>query len=618
MDGMVDDSMESLPMGSAPYSNETYAYIFWYIVAASLAMIGIVSWSFELSTTLRKRAKAGSAANPASTTWTYTIVSLFRETSYIQLRIPYLGTLPTTGNMMVCAVYIAILLSLLLSNIWADVPVFWEAMALRSGYLAVAQLALLIALSTKKNLIAYLTHSSHERIIVFHRLIGICVLMTCTLHMGYFLREWLYYNVWKSEWEQMGASMLQWGFAAWGILVFLVASSLGFVRSRFYETWIVVHIVCMIGFFAMVIMHLDPPYRPWAYVPLIIWGLDRAWRLLSRLYLNTNLREGKLLRGQARLEVLSGGITQITISNFPLKRKAGQYAYVSIYSLGINSHPFTIVSSPDSANLVFMMKAKAGLTRALHSKALSQLPPNQENLLCSIEGPYGGSHTSFQSFDTSILIAGGIGATFIMSLLLDVVTRPGCCRKVKLIWVVKSGPNVEWFKETIASCTQKARHNGVQLDISVWVTCDEKYTSMSDTSASSGTCGGSKCQCRSKNLRDSEISIVAANPSGIFEEKSEAEVISKSAVLQDSSCCCSRKAKTSIESMYDQFSGRPNLRGLVTREVEKARGETGIAVCGPTSLTLDVRKTVVQISDERASKKGSGAEAIYLHVENQQ
>jgi hypothetical protein len=63
-------------------------------------------------------------------------------------------------------------------------------------------------------------------------------------------------------------------------------------------------------------------------------------------------------------------------------------------------------------------------------------------------------------------------------------------------------------------------------------------------------------------------------------------------------------------------SGRPMPRTIIRKVLEKAEGESAVVVCGPRGLADDVRRSVVSLSDERAVHKGTGAQGIYLHVEN--
>jgi hypothetical protein len=55
---------------------------------------------------------------------------------------------------------------------------------------------------------------------------------------------------------------------------------------------------------------------------------------------------------------------------------------------------------------------------------------------------------------------------------------------------------------------------------------------------------------------------------------------------------------------------------IIRKSLERAEGESAVIVCGPPGLADDVRLSVVALSDERAVHKGTGAQGIYLHVEN--
>lgn len=584
---------------------EQNAFVFLYTSAIAIAIVGLCSWSFRLSTYRRLQAKAAGSSTPARTTWIFTAISLAREIAYCQIRMPRLGVLTSLGTMFFFVIYTTILLCCLLNNVWTSIPEFWEALAMRAAYLSVAQLPFLIVLSTKKNYIAYLLDTSHERLIIYHQFIGVCLLMTTTLHMGYFVKEWLYYDVWKSEWAQMGASMLQWGFAAWGFLLLIVTTSMSLFRARLYDGWIILHLVTMLGFFVMLVLHLDPPYRVWAYVSLSIWVLDRFWRVSSRLWLNISPNDKAIFRAEAVVEALQGEVVRLTIVNFQLHRRPGQYIYLSIYKLGLHSHPFTIVSDSKSNHIILLVKAKQGLTRRLLDAGSKYLPPSSLNLKCSIEGPYGGTQTSFQAFDSAILLSGGTGGTFTINLLRDLVANPGCCRSITYIWVIRAECHTAWFAQILEECRGLASQNQVELLVKIWVTQDLRLTTQ-EAKAADMACGSSSCRCQSNPTTKGMDPSTASSLSSV--EKTSAKF---------PQCCCMTRAATEEPVPRALHSGRPDLHREILMVVRNARGETGIAVCGPQLLTDEVRHTVVRISDERAVKKGTGAEALYLHVENQ-
>jgi len=63
------------------------------------------------------------------------------------------------------------------------------------------------------------------------------------------------------------------------------------------------------------------------------------------------------------------------------------------------------------------------------------------------------------------------------------------------------------------------------------------------------------------------------------------------------------------------YSGRPVLKELTRSTLEQARGESAVVACGPRGLLDDVRSSTVALSDERAVGKGSGAHGVWLHIE---
>ena len=73
--------------------------------------------------------------------------------------------------------------------------------------------------------------------------------------------------------------------------------------------------------------------------------------------------------------------------------------------------------------------------------------------------------------------------------------------------------------------------------------------------------------------------------------------------------------KSKVLPCADFHSGRPDFDELLWSLMDKAEGETGVAVCGPLGLNSDIRRAVVRCSDERAVHKGSGAQGVYLYAE---
>ena len=69
------------------------------------------------------------------------------------------------------------------------------------------------------------------------------------------------------------------------------------------------------------------------------------------------------------------------------------------------------------------------------------------------------------------------------------------------------------------------------------------------------------------------------------------------------------------ESLLYEYSERPDIEKLIREPVEAAWGETAVVVCGGQEIVARTRNCVSRLSDERAVHKGTGAQGIYLHVE---
>lgn len=116
------------------------------------------------------------------------------------------------------------------------------------------------------------------------------------------------------------------------------------------------------------------------------------------------------------------------------------------------SHPFTIARASTSgtstddnvkSSLRLLIKTRSGLTRKLASRAAANQITNtntdplssRKGMRVIVEGPYGHLSERLEAFDDVLLIAGGVGGTFVWPIAED-LTRKG--KKFKLIWTVKS------------------------------------------------------------------------------------------------------------------------------------------------------------------------------------
>ncbi|KAK4692075.1 hypothetical protein P7C71_g5059, partial [Lecanoromycetidae sp. Uapishka_2] len=625
-----------------------FARYFWYGIVVVIGIAAIFNIIQRFTLQLRIRAAAVKAPYPAKpsnilTRCMATITAIAREVSYVQLtpaRRAFWFKVPPLGTICLLLAYLGFVLALEFIN--NDVPgaQHYTALGVRAGWLAVAQVPLLILLAGKNNLIGFVTGVSYERLNVLHRWVARMLLLLATLHLGYQNYGWNEYGLMQMEWSTDSCPPT--GVATYAILLWINLSTLAPLRNLSYEFFVVQHILTFFGFIIAVMLHLPSTAlysRVYIYIPIALYFLDRLIR--TSRYAYNNIRPSR-----ATLSLMNGGVTKIRVPvNHIKKWKPGAHVLLSIPRLGAGqSHPATIASRPSSHgnDLIFILKAHRGFTRRLITSAgsstTSLLPKTkQEAALASqqthtalIDGPYGGSQADFAAFDTVLLIAGSTGVTFTLSLLLDIAHRATSqrlpVRRLEFVWVVKNTSWTSWITEEFCSAFKDLGNAGIEIEIKIFVTCDEAFIEESNLGEKTG------CQCDKslgpcccvKAAQDADSEDASRSNSDISTDKPNnennaqtMEITPAPAPAYSSSQgapCCSKK-DTSLSSIAAFKPGRPPIYELIWDVLEKAEGETGIATCGPLGLNATVRTTVAKISDERAVHKGTGAQGVYLHAE---
>ena len=521
--------------------------------------------------------------------------------------------------------------------------------------------------------------------------------------MGYWFADWAPYDYIGTKIKE--DYITKHGVIAWAILVWITFSSMTPIRGWSYEFFVIQHIISFVAFIAMIYLHVPPEVRYWIWMCVGLFFFDRFLRAcfymfnnLTWLHKSSGEQSGtkSVIGFKAEFAPVTSDITRITIRNPSISWQPGQHVFLSCHGLApLQAHPFTVASLPSDGKMEFLVQSRSGGTRRFQKHATRLLPQtNMDHLrgvkTAVIEGPYGHVR-DLKQFDSVVLFAGSTGATFTMPLLRDVVrswdvrrsqssrfVNPGrvVTRFIKYIWVVKSGAHLALFNTQLSQIiddVQSLRDNGidVQVRISVYITCDETFTSGHNISPP--TMGGEHgpvkqltSSAASENaplLTDDKQNpdktanyTVVTNKSVSSESSSISDTASTQAPAQ-STCCChapvSEEAESDAESstttrapctcgchpainssprtstsekttvldsrpLHSQialYSGRPMIEDLTRAALEQARGETAVLVCGPRSLSDDVREAVVRLSDERAVNKGSGADGIWFHGE---
>ncbi|KAK5134686.1 hypothetical protein LTR08_006201 [Meristemomyces frigidus] len=628
-----------------------YARYFWYGIIVAIGIASIFHWTRWATLRMRLRAAARQQVQPARPKGLFsrlfaTVTALSREATYLQFTPTHKllwFKVPPVGTIMLLTVYLAFVLALEFTNDTVAGAQLWQARGVRAGWLAVAQMPLLILLVGKNNLITLTTGVSYERLNVLHRWSARVMLLMAIFHFGFQSRAWSEYGLMQLEWSTDECPPT--GIAAFAILLWMNLSTLAPLRYWSYEFFVIQHIITFFGFIIAVMYHL-PDTALWSriyiYIPIALYLLDRIIR--TALFAWTNIRVSR-----ATLTALDGGVTKVRLSNAAIKRwSPGAHVMLSIPRFGwVQSHPATILSSESSHNgdLVFMLKGHKGFTKRImasaNNSATALLPHTKQEIGAEqngqvvghhalLNGPYGGSQSDLAAFDSVSLLAGSTGVTFILSILQDIADRAVLggkrlpLRRVQFGWCIKQTSWVNWINDEIEAAVGKLRSAGIEVEVSIYVTCADAFT---DEGTESKECG---CEC-DKSQGPCCCTVVDEDGEGL----ADADAIKSSSAAQPSTSTVTEKAgstagstasiletrqqaatRLSILPCASFFSGRPNIPELLATLLDGADGESGVAVCGPIGLGVAVRNSVVRLSDQRAIHKGTGAQGCYLHVES--
>ncbi|KAM0708948.1 hypothetical protein Q7P35_002984 [Cladosporium inversicolor] len=608
-------------------TNKTIARDFWYIIVAFVALLTVtrcISW-YQIRS--RQAAhKAGRQAVPSrprgylAQLWA-TATATFRELAYPQPivftgRISKFFTPPPVGRCLVLAVYWIVILTMLWSNTIltkssSEYIYKWEKVGFRAAWVSVTQLPFIYLLSCKFNPISILTGISYERLNWLHRWTARTVFLTLIVHWTFFYQEWVEADFVKLQLKMM--PMVKYGFGAWGVITWMVLSSFGLFRTASYELFVAQHIVAAAVLLWLVFIHVPTyaRYNVWMCVSFL--AFDWGCRIIHGLLRNTHILSkfsSKTPGYSASTELLPGDMVRLTLHKIDFTWNAGQHVYISVPTLRpFEVHPFTIANTSKveapagERNLQVLIKAHGGFSRSLQ-KAATKDAQNARTRRVFLLGPWG-IPPDILHYETVVMIACASGASFIVPLLENLVTKQGCVQRVQLHWIVRSQAYIAWFDEELRAIAATAHSASMQLHITIHVTQSPASDSDSDSSPPQSSSQAFRPEFTTESSSKTSRSV---SLEGAFAEKDEKTNITPK--THEKEHLLTQRPSTTILS-----GSRPTVESMIRPPVEAAVGETAVVTCGGAEITAQARTFVARLSDERAVHKGTGAQGIYLFTE---
>ena len=341
----------------------------------------------------------------------------------------------------------------------------------RAGVLSFANMALAILFSTRNNPLLYLSGWDMTTQLAFHRWSARVSVLEAVVHSIVYTADYVSYKGANTLAAEAAQAYWWWGIIATVAMSLMVGFSSFYVRAQAYEVFLVSHIILsilsLLGCWYHIIQRFQKQwgYEVWLYIAFAFWTYDRLVRILITVY------HALSKKPVAHMKAIDGtNAVQMTVMlQKPLRTGPGKHVYVHFPSLRKfwESHPFTVCDwhdgcshlsskvadaesntvSPDASladksvgriddkNLTngqtpgsvttkcvteqsqsaggyyirCLFRTHKGITSTLRTKLGSE-----QTIPILVDGPYGGlssSHCALKTADVVLCIAGGIGIT---------------------------------------------------------------------------------------------------------------------------------------------------------------------------------------------------------------
>lgn len=416
----------------------------------------------------------------------------------------------------------------------------------RFGIVAASQLPIHYLLAVKAwSPIQYITRMSHEELNPYHRNLGriIVILMAC--HAFLYLNFYVQKGFLGKRIQDRDVIL---GLCAISSAIILFTTALASIRTYNYRLFFYIHVILSMALLPILYFHVS-------HIRLFILETAAIYVLL------VIQRNACQARVEATISRLQG--TNLISIIFPLPTPGscsyapGQHVYVTFPTLKdkLRLNPFTVANLPnEDRKILLMARALAGTTSMLDHMARSSQPAT---LL--VEGPYGAAtyFPQLADYDSVLLVAGGVGATFTMPIyqqLLKLQIGNGKPNNLRFVWAVRDPQDAVW-------ATQRLRLDSGNLpdEFELYVT----------------------------GHRDRGHSTRSV----VDNDTMEIELQERETLLADAS----ETADGTHENIGkdNMRSGRPDLGRLVDQTfTQKGGDKIAVLVCGPQGMGTALRKEV--------------------------
>ncbi|KAI2780130.1 ferric reductase like transmembrane component-domain-containing protein [Daldinia loculata] len=321
-------------------------------------------------------------------------------------------------------------------------------LAKRFGIVALSQLPLQYLLILKNiNPIAFAFGSSHEQLNRWHRVLGWIIYSLLLVHAGLYLNFYIQEGILS---ERIVRPVPALGLGSIIGMSLLGATALKTIRTYSYRVFFITHLTVAMALPPAIFFHSHHGGRQYLVEALLVFFIDLIKRKIDTVTMPSTL---ELIPDTNLIKI----VASLPLSKLDRFRKyAGMHVYLTIpFGSRRSSHilfefaynPFTIASVDEkSGELTLVARRQRGpMTGALAQFAEDELTDTKVSLC--MEGPYGCAtwfpNLAGPEFDRILLVAGGIGSTFILPISRYILNENPTAR-VQVVWAVRGAADASW------------------------------------------------------------------------------------------------------------------------------------------------------------------------------
>lgn len=410
----------------------------------------------------------------------------------------------------------------------------------RTGITGTIMMPLVFLFSSRNNFLQWLTGWNYSTFVTYHRHIARVMFILIALH------SILFTVLLRDDMSEFSETYMIWGVLATvsgGIILF---QAMLFFRRRWYEIFLLIHILFAALYVAGTWIHVDELGYVWFVYPAVaVWCADRVVRIARLVIFGFP---------KARVSLLADDTIKVEIPKPSYwKTIPGGHAFIHFLKPTYfwQSHPFTFVESPADTHIILYCKVKGGITHSLY-QLLVRSPGQAITMRVGVEGPYG-EPTPARYADTAVFIAGGNGIPGIYSEVMDMARRmPNETKNaMKLYWIIRDYKSLEWFNDELTLL------GNTNIETTIYVTKPD-LSNLLTGDGSDDTSSKKESDSQDMNLESKES-------------------------LQGVDLVKSRFSHITFKK------GRPSIEDIVDLEIKESNGSVAFVACGHPAMVDETR-----------------------------